>query len=304
MHPYFLAGIAAVLVGVLNFFSKALLESGMTPFQICACREGVTAIVFFIILLLVDRSAFKIKLKDLWVFILFAFFNVISNVCVFAAQDLVPLEVAAVLEMTSPYFILVFAFFLFGDRITRRKVLASVIMFIGCIFIIGVLDGEGDISMLGVLFGVLSGATLAAFTLGSKFTATRNISENTSMFYFFLFSTLMIVPFADMGGVAEAVSGNGILNLYILLMGVMGTLIPNYIAIYTTRRGDPATIAIIITSSIVVSTLIGVSVFGDPFGITDVIGIILVMLAIILLDPPKPVKEHMHGEDPLDEDLL
>ncbi|MBQ7621519.1 MAG: EamA family transporter, partial [Candidatus Methanomethylophilaceae archaeon] len=86
--------------------------------------------------------------------------------------------------------------------------------------------------------------------------------------------------------------------------GILGTLIPNYIVIYGTRRGDPATISIIITSSIVASTIIGVVAFGDDFGFRDVIGIILVMLAITLLDPPKSIKDRVGEDDPLDEDLL
>lgn len=304
MHPYFLAGIAALLVAVLNFFSKSLLEAGLSPFEVCACRESVTAIVFAMILLIVDRNAFRIKLKDLWIFILFAAFNVISNISMFAAQDMVPLEVAAVLEMTSPYFILVFAFFLFGDRITKRKVLASVIMFLGCVLITGLADGEGDIPLLGVAVGLLSGVTLAGFTLGSKYTETRNISENSSMFYFFMISALMVLPFADLGHIADVASYDIKYPFYIVLLGILGTLIPNYIVIYGTRRGDPATIAIIITSSIVASTIIGIVAFGDDFGFRDVIGIILVMLAITLLDPPKSIKERVGDDDPLDEDLL
>ncbi len=105
--------------GVLNLFSKNLLLAGMEPIEICACREGVTAIVFFFVLLMIDRSAFKIRWQDIWIFILFGAFNVASNICVFTAQGSLPLEVAAVLEMTSPYFVLVFAFFLFRDKITR-----------------------------------------------------------------------------------------------------------------------------------------------------------------------------------------
>ncbi len=71
-------------------FSKDLLNAGMGPMEICACREGVTAIVFAIVLLLIDRSAFRIRLRDVWLFILFGAFNVISNVCVFTAQETLP----------------------------------------------------------------------------------------------------------------------------------------------------------------------------------------------------------------------
>jgi len=54
---------------------------------------------------------------------------------------------------------------------------------------------------------------------------------------------------------------------------------------------DPATVSVIITSSLIVSTLCGVVVFGDSFGLKDVIGIILVMVAIMILEPPKGLKD-------------
>ena len=83
--PLLLVIIASILAGLLNMFSKDLLNIGFDPMQICACREGVTAIAFAVILLFYDRSAFKIRIRDLWIFIMFAAFNVASNVCVFNA---------------------------------------------------------------------------------------------------------------------------------------------------------------------------------------------------------------------------
>lgn len=287
IHPITLVFVAAVLAGLLNLFSKDLLNAGMGPMEICLCREGVTATAFAIILLFMDRSAFKVRLKDVPYFILFALFNVVSNICVFTAQETLPLEVAAVLEMTSPYFILVFAFFLFGDSITKRKVLAVFLAFIGCMSIIGLFNGVGDVDVLGLAIGLLSGITLAAFTLGSKFMERKHYSENTTMFYFFLFSALLVAPLADFGNIADTVASDVIIPICIIMMGVMCTLVPNYVVIYSIRRVDPATVSVIITSSLIVSTLCGVIAFGDPFGLNDIIGIVLVMVAISILDPPK-----------------
>ena len=60
--------------------------------------------------------------------------------------------------MTSPYFILVFAYFLFGDRITKRKILAAVMAFIGCIFIIGLLNGTEHLDVFGLAsWGAIAG---------------------------------------------------------------------------------------------------------------------------------------------------
>ncbi len=290
ISPIYLVFIAAILAGILNMFSKDLLNAGMGPMEICACREGITAAVFGLILLFLDRRSFRIRIRDIPLFLLFGAFNVISNVCVFTAQETLPLEVAAVLEMTSPYFMLVFAFFLFGDRITGRKVLAAVLAFAGCIFIIGIADDPGDMNVLGIATGLLSGATLAAFTIGSKYVGERGYSENSAMFYFFLFSALLIMPFSDSGCIFSAAAGSPLVPVCILTMGVMCTLLPNYIIVYAVRRTDPAAVSIIITSSLIVSTICGVLVFGDEFGITDVIGIVLVMTAIIILEPPESVK--------------
>jgi drug/metabolite transporter (DMT)-like permease len=74
-------------------------------------------------------------------------------------------------------------------------------------------------------------------------------------------------------------------------MGILCTLAPNYFIVYSIRRVDPATVSVIITSSLIVSTLCGVVVFGDSFGLKDVIGIMLVMVAIMILEPPKGLKE-------------
>jgi drug/metabolite transporter (DMT)-like permease len=291
--------MAAILAGILNMFSKDLLIAGLGPMEICFCREGVTAVAFFLILLVIDRSAFKVRPKDLWMFLLFGAFNVASNVCVFQSQETLPLEVAAVLEMTSPYFILVFAFFLFGDKITKRKVIAAVLAFIGCMFIIGVMNGEKDIQAVGIVIGLLSGMTLAAFTLGSKYVGEKGYSENTAMFYFFLFSALLAAPLTDFGLLVETASSDPIYPILILSMGILCTLAPNYFIVYSIRRVDPATVSVIITSSLIVSTLCGVVVFGDSFGLKDVIGIILVMVAIMILEPPKGLKDWLSKRDHL-----
>ncbi len=286
-----MAVTAAVLIGSLNLFSKNLLEAGFTPLDVSICREGVTAAVFFVILLLTDRSAFRIRLRDLWIFVLFALFNVLSNFFLFNAQDLIPLGTAAVLELTNPYFIMIFAFFLFGDKVTKRKLLAAVIEFLGCIFIIGVMEDPGSISAMGVIFGLLSGVTLAAFTLGSRCVEKLNYSENTTMFYFFFLSSVLLVPFADFGHLSGILSDNVDLWAYMLMMGVLGTLIPNYLVIIAVRRMDPAVLTMIITSSIVLSTVYGVVFFGDKLDLMIIIGIVMVLVALVILDPPRLVLE-------------
>jgi drug/metabolite transporter (DMT)-like permease len=119
------------------------------------------------------------------------------------------------------------------------------------------------------------------------------------MFYFFLFSALLAAPLTDFGLLVETASSDPIYPILILSMGILCTLAPNYFIVYSIRRVDPATVSVIITSSLIVSTLCGVVVFGDSFGLKDVIGIILVMVAIMILEPPKGLKDWLSKRDHL-----
>ena len=60
--------LAGILWGVINIFVKTLSAHGMDPLQISAVRMTVAAVVFTIFVLIKDRSLFRIRLKDIWIF--------------------------------------------------------------------------------------------------------------------------------------------------------------------------------------------------------------------------------------------
>lgn len=52
---------------------------------------------------------------------------------------------------------MVFSIILFKEKLTRRKVAALILTFIGCAFVTGVVKGSQDTSPLGILAGLGSG---------------------------------------------------------------------------------------------------------------------------------------------------
>ena len=61
--------IASVIWALLGIFGTEMSKLGFSSMQITSLRVTGAAIFFIITLLLTDKSRFKIKLKDLWLFI-------------------------------------------------------------------------------------------------------------------------------------------------------------------------------------------------------------------------------------------
>ena len=270
--------------GMLYIFSRAMMNAGLSPIEVGVVRETGTAIFFTIFLLLFDRSAFRIKLGDLPYFCLFAFFNVSSNLAMFYALHHLPVSLASTLQMTNPYFVLVFSLLLFGIKITPRKIMACGLAFVGCVLISGFIGSGGDICIEGVLCGMISAVTLAAFTIGGRFIGDKGYSENTSMMYFFGLSALMILPLKDPVHIADVILSDTSLIIDALVLCLVCTLIVNFLIIYCTRRMDPGVYSIILSMAIVVSSVSGLVLFGEAMSLECVIGIVLMISSMVVLE--------------------
>lgn len=67
---------------------------------------------------------------------------------------------AAILLYTAPTFVVILSALLWKDRITKRKLAALVLAFLGCCFVAGILNGALTLTPEGLLLGIGSGAVL------------------------------------------------------------------------------------------------------------------------------------------------
>ena len=61
--------VASVIWALLGIFGTEMSKLGFSSMQITSLRVTGAAIFFILTLLFTDKSRFKIKLKDLWLFI-------------------------------------------------------------------------------------------------------------------------------------------------------------------------------------------------------------------------------------------
>ena len=113
---------AATLWGTMGLFTRKMTELGFSTLQLVFMRASLTAAILFIYLIVFDREKLKIKLKDIWIFILAALISVVLfQHCYTNAIMAGSISIAATLLYTSPIFVTIISAILFKEKITPIK---------------------------------------------------------------------------------------------------------------------------------------------------------------------------------------
>ena len=271
--------IGASLWGIIGLFTRSLYASGVSPIQMSFFRSAVAVTALLIAILVIDRKLLRISPKDIWMFIGTGLFSIVFfNVMYFTTQQMVSLSMAAVLLYTAPFFVVVMSAVLFKEKLTRNKMLALAIAFVGCIFTTGL--GFGDVN-IGVTYGILAGFGYALYSIFGKY-AIEKYGLLTVLFYTFLVAAVCMIPFCDLPSLATKIVESDVL-LSVLGLGIISTVLPYYFYTKGLNGMDAGKASIIAFVEPMVATVLSI-VIGDPFGWTNVLGIVLILISIILLN--------------------
>ncbi|MDD6069369.1 MAG: EamA family transporter [Clostridiales bacterium] len=279
----FLVLIAGILWGTMGIYVRRLNNLGFTTIEIVAVRSVVTAVLLLVVLFFYNRELLKIRIKDIWCFVGTGIFSIVFfNYCYFKAITMTSLSVAAVLLYTAPAIVMVLSAFLFHEKITLVKVISLIATFAGCVFVTGLVGDAGSLSVNGVLAGLGAGLGYALYSIFSRYALERGYHSLTISFYTFLFASVGALPLADVSIIYKACEQDfGMLGFY-LIFGLVSTVIPyiTYTLGLTAMENSKA--SIIASVEPVAATVLGILVFHENMTISNLIGIVLVIGAIVV----------------------
>lgn len=280
----FLVILAGCCWATLGVFVRHLNEIGLQSMQIVEARSVLTTIAMFVFLGIFRRDLLKVKAKDLWCFAGGGIISVILfNFCYFQTIQRASLSTAAILLYTSPVFVLLLSVPLFGEKLTRKKLICLVMAFAGCALASGVAAGGMTLSPETLLFGLGSGFGYGLYSIFSRFALQRGYHPITITSYIFLFGALGGIPLTDFGEVT-AVAGQPEHLLYLLIYTLVTTIVP-YIS-YTTglRYVENGVAAVLACIEPVMATIFGIFFFSELPSVTGWLGIALVLSALTILN--------------------
>ncbi len=274
---------AGTLWGFQGLFSRALGGAQIPGLPVMVVRNLGGAALLGLVLLATDCKAFRIRLRELPLLGVLGVVSVLSmNLLYYWSQQVSSLAVAAILLYTAPTIVVVFSALLWKDPITKRKLLALVLAFLGCGFVAGILSGSLSISSQGLVIGLVNALAYASYTLfGRKALTWRG--PLTVLFYALLFAGLGALVLCPAPEMALLFTTSGALPQALGMM-LFSTVLP--FLLYTkglAGLGDGGKAAILASVEPVVAALLGIVAFGEPLTLGVALGLACVLGAVALL---------------------
>ena len=283
--------LAGCFWGSMGIFVRRLSTFGFSPIQIVCLRITVAALAFSL-LLIKDRSGFRIALRDLPLFLGLGFGSILFfTICYFSAITIMPLSMAAILLYTSPIWIMLMSVLFFREKLNRIKLVALALAFAGCVLVSGI-SGEG-LTLTGLLLGLGSGIGYGLYSILGTI-ALRKYSPYTVTTYTFLFaaagSWLVCGPADVISKLSAAGNLTGLL-LFCVLTGLVTAVIPFLAYTLGLRTVEASRAGILATIEPLVATLVGILFFSESLTLLSGMGIVLILTAVVLLNR----KQHIDG---------
>lgn len=276
--------LAGSLWGFMGFFRRTLDVMGVSAIGCIAVRCSFAAVLFGVVLLVSGRSAFKIHLKDVWIFIGSGIVSLlIFGVCYFKAMDYMSLSAAAILLYTAPCFVILFSALLFKEKLTAQKLIAMVLAFAGCCLVSGIGGGGARITPVGLALGLTAGVCYALYSIFSRFALNRGYSSLTINFY----SCLLAAVGATMiGGTEylEIITRTAPNFGFAFATGLVTCFMPYLLYTRGLEGLENGKASIMASVEPVVATVVGIAIYNEALTPMSAVGIILVLSAIVLLN--------------------
>ena len=281
--PHALVLSGGALWGCIGLFNRSLAEAGLSVRSIVLVRNFGSLLVLGVFLLIFDRSVFKIRLKHLPYFFGTGVVSVLLfTLCYFSCQQATgSLAVAAVLLYTAPAFVVLLSALLWRERVTKKKLAALILAFLGCTLVTGLWSGGGSVSLQGAALGVGSGLFYGLYSIFGRY-ALRHYKPLTVTFYTFVFAGLGSLALIDPGELAAAFS---LPDTALLAAGLVGisTVAPYLLYTGGLAKLESGKAAILASIEPVVAALAGVLAFGEPMGWGVVGGLAFILFSVVIL---------------------
>ncbi len=277
--------LAGCFWGSMGIFVRRLGTYGFSSIQIVSIRVTLAALFFALVLFIKDRAGFKVLFRDLPLFLGLGFGSILFfTVCYFSAITMMPLSTAAILLYTSPVWIMLMSVLVFHEKLDRRKLLALILAFVGCVLVSGV--SGGGLTPIGLLVGLGSGIGYGLYSILGTI-ALRRYSPYTVTTYTFIFAAIgswIICRPSDMFDKFSNATDFGFLITFCCLTALITAVIPFLAYTCGLQNVEAGKAGIIATIEPMVATLIGILVFSERLTLMSGLGILLILTAIVILN--------------------
>ncbi|WP_407412928.1 DMT family transporter [Methanobrevibacter sp.] len=284
--------LAGIMFGSSGIFVRTLTQNGIDSTTLLFLRFSIAIIPLLIVILTTNKRLIKIDLSDIPLFLVCAISIIGLNLSYNESMNTVPLSLAAVLLSIAPIFVLIFAYILFNEKITKKKLICMVLAIIGCVLTTGILESSlTNIPLFGIISGVGAALFWAIYLMASKKSIENENHTFTILFYAIIFISIALIPFTNFGQIANFVSINPLLcTIFLIIHSTFSFALPYILSTVSLNYIDSGISSILLSGAEPLAALIfGVLIYSEIPTILMFCGFVLTITAMIMLTNEKKI---------------
>ena len=292
--------LAAFMWSVCGILIKFLNRLGFTAEEMTFVKITLSLVIVVIIIKVLRHKIERIKSpKDLVLFFLSGSIGYLMYGFLYAKSvNYIPISAAVVLVYTAPAIVMVASVFLFKEAFTKRKFLCLVLVFVGCVFVEELLVEPIDtISHVGILLGLLSGASYAMNTLCNKI-LLKKYSVYSVCFYNFLFAIFVAFTLTDTSVITGKIMNSGFKAFILLLIfAISSGSAAQLLYIKALDYLEVGKAAIITSIEPLLASILGIIIFKENINVLKIIGLMMILTALFLINKNDETEEEKIEEE-------
>ncbi len=274
---------AGLLWGTSGIFVHYLSPFGFSPYEMSLVRGTVSFLVMAGYALIFKRNLFCVNFRQLLLYIGIGITLFATASCYYSAMQLTSVSTAVVLMYTAPIYVTVISVLFLGEKFSHGKGVAIGIMLIGCCFVSGLIGGF-KFNLIGILIGVLSGITYAAYNLLTKIALKGGANAISATVYGFLFMSLTALIFASPKDVITHAAVKPAVTLPLLIgLGIFTFVLPYFLYTLSMRDLSAGTASALGIIEPMAACVFSFALLGEKLNVFSVLGIVLILGAVFLL---------------------
>lgn len=265
-------GIACILSAALCFalMGTFVRLAGDVPSMQKSFFRNAVALVCAGAVLLRQRPQFHLTRQSTLCLLGRAVCGTVGVLCNFYAVDHLVLADASMLNKMSPFFAIIFSWFMLNERINLRQAVAVVVAFVGCVLVVKPSFSNMDLvpSLIGLLGGLGAGVAYTFVRLMRRY----QVPGSVIVFFFSAFSTLVTLPYL----ITIRAPMTGAQIFWLVMTGVAGA--GGQFSITAAYTFAPASeLSVYDYTQVIFSAILGFFLFSQVPDALSVVGYVLII---------------------------
>lgn len=284
--------VSGVSYGFYGIFSSLLLEAGVTDLSIVVLPALALTVFFGLKVLFKPRVLRDIPWKYILVMLLQGFFisNGMNYCYTQAYASGMPVGVVAIVAFCNVIVVMILSYFVFKYRFTIPKISAIVMALVGVSLVIGLFNGSAGVftamgliwtGLIPIFYGVNVVMNTYFIVKECDSDAILFITQGGALLFMLIF---MVHPVALCQNIFASISGSPL--YWFAFLGFC--LIPHALTYATMqeslKRVEPTIYQILMALDPVTALVLGIIVFSQTVSITQIIGVIIVLAAVLFIN--------------------